>query len=172
MSRFLDVYDRRSRYQYDLYYDEDYMSSLNKVILIGNVGKEPEIKNFGEGKAMASFSMATSSSWKDKNTGENKVQTEWHRVVSFSSPLCAIIQKYVKKGTKLYIEGSIQTRDYQDNSGVQKKITQIVLTEYGGRLILLNKITEDTYEEKESSAPPPSSKTNFDPVDLDDEIPF
>ena len=101
--------------------------SINKVILVGNVGQDPEIRSTQDGREIANFSIATSESWKDKNTGERKDKTEWHRVAVFSQGLVTIIKNYVKKGTKLYIEGAIQSRKWTDNQGVEKTTTEIVL---------------------------------------------
>jgi single-strand DNA-binding protein len=94
--------------------------SINKVILIGNVGTDPEIRNTNDGREIASFSLATSESWKDKNSGEKKEKTEWHRLVVFSQGLVGIVKNYVKKGSKLYIEGQLQTRKWTDKDGADK----------------------------------------------------
>jgi single-strand DNA-binding protein len=146
------------------------MSSLNKVTLIGNVGGDPEIKTFQDGKPVATFSLATSFTWKDKNTGEKKTQTEWHRVVCFVSNICIIIQQYVRKGSKIYIEGSIKYREYEKD-GQKKNITEIVLTDFGSKLLLLNK-KDDNEEIYHSSSQNEIKKIQFDLKDLDDEIPF
>jgi single-strand DNA-binding protein len=95
--------------------------SINKVILIGNVGTDPEIRNTNDGREIASFSLATSESWKDKNSGEKKEKTEWHRLVVFSQGLVGIVKNYVKKGSKLYIEGQLQTRKWTDKDGADKE---------------------------------------------------
>ena len=112
--------------------------SLNKVTLIGNVGQDPEIKTTQDGRELANFSIATTESWKDKNTGERKDKTEWHRIVVFSSGLVNIIKNYVKKGSKLYIEGQLQTRKWTDNNGVEKYTTEIILQNYNSTLQMLD----------------------------------
>jgi single-strand DNA-binding protein len=112
--------------------------SINKVILVGNVGQEPEIRNTQDGREIASFSIATTESWKDKNSGEKKEKTEWHRIVIFSPNLVSVVKLYVKKGSKLYIEGAIQTRKWKDNAGVEKYTTEVVLQQYNSTLQILS----------------------------------
>jgi single-strand DNA-binding protein len=112
--------------------------SVNKVILVGNVGKDPEIRRTQDGRPIANLSIATSESWRDKNTGEKKEKTEWHRVVIFSEPLCKVVEQYVKKGAKLYIEGALQTRKWQDQAGVEKFSTEVVLQGFSGTLQMLD----------------------------------
>lgn len=112
--------------------------SVNKVILVGNVGKDPEIRRTQDGRPIANLSLATSESWRDKNTGEKKEKTEWHRVVIFSEPLCKVVEQYVKKGSKLYIEGALQTRKWTDQAGVEKYSTEVVLQGYSGSLTMLD----------------------------------
>lgn len=112
--------------------------SVNKVILVGNVGKDPEIRRTQDGRPIANLSLATSETWRDKNTGERKEKTEWHRVVVFSEPLCKVIEQYVKKGAKLYIEGQLQTRKWTDQSGVEKYSTEVVLQGFNGTLTMLD----------------------------------
>ena len=99
--------------------------SLNKVLLIGRLGADPEVKQMVNGKSVARLSLATSQSWKDKNTGEKKEKTEWHRVVVFNEGLVGVVEQYVKKGSKLYIEGSLQTRKWTDDSGKERFMTEI-----------------------------------------------
>ena len=101
--------------------------SLNKVIIIGNLGKDPEIRRTQDGRAIASLSVATSESWRDKTSGERKEKTEWHRVVIFNEALAKIAEQYVKKGSKVYLEGSLQTRKWTDKDGVERYSTEIVL---------------------------------------------
>lgn len=110
---------------------------LNKAILIGHVGQDPEIKTMPDGKEMAVFSLATSESWKDKQSGERKTKTEWHRVVCFSEGLISVIKSYVRKGSKLYLEGQIAQRKWDDN-GVEKSISEINIKQRG-KLVLLDK---------------------------------
>ncbi|MEQ1653835.1 MAG: single-stranded DNA-binding protein [Hyphomicrobium sp.] len=112
--------------------------SVNKVILVGNVGKDPEIRRTQDGRPIANLSLATSETWRDKATGERKEKTEWHRVVIFSEPLCKVVEQYVKKGSKLYIEGALQTRKWTDQSGAEKYSTEVVLQGFNGSLTMLD----------------------------------
>ena len=114
--------------------------SINKVILVGNVGNDPDIKTFQSGDKVANFSIATSESWKDKQSGEQKSITEWHKVAIFNTGLIEIAEKFVKKGMKVYLDGQLQTRKWQDSSGADKYSTEIVLQKYRGELMLLDKI--------------------------------
>ena len=142
--------------------------SLNKVSLIGSVGKDPEIRKTQDGKLIASFSLATSESWKDKSTGERKQNTEWHKIVIFGQ-LAEIVERYVKKGSKLYLEGSLKTRDWIDKKdGVKKYTTEIVLQGFGSTLLMLDSKKSDldkSFDKVEKA---------FDNQDdgMDDEIPF
>jgi len=112
--------------------------SVNKVILVGNLGQDPEIRSTQDGRQIANFSIATSDSWKDKNTGERREKTEWHRVVVFNEGLVRVIQNYVKKGSKVYIEGALQTRKWTDQSGTEKYTTEVVLQGFNGNLTMLD----------------------------------
>jgi single-strand DNA-binding protein len=112
--------------------------SLNKVILIGNVGKDPEIRTTQDGREIVSFSLATSESWRDKASGERREKTEWHRVVIFAPPLVNIAKNYVHKGSKLYLEGALQTRKWTDQAGAEKMSTEIVLQNYNSVIVLLD----------------------------------
>jgi len=112
--------------------------SVNKVILVGNLGKDPEIRNLPSGGKVANLSIATSESWKDKNTGERKEKTEWHRVTIFNENLVRVVEQYVKKGAKLYIEGALQTRKWQDQSGQERYSTEVVLQGFNGNLTMLD----------------------------------
>lgn len=141
-------------------------SSLNKVIIIGNVGKDPEIRSTQTGKEIASLVIATSESWKDKSTGERSEKTEWHRVVAFSEGIVNIIKNYVKKGTKVYLEGSLQTRKWTDSNNQERYTTEVVLQQFNSTLILLSGKNETTNNLSESDSPTMSID------DLDDEIPF
>jgi single-strand DNA-binding protein len=138
------------------------MTSLNKVTLIGNVGKDPEIRTTADGKEIANLIIATSESWKDKTTGEKKDKTEWHRVVVFNDGLSKVIKNYVKKGSKLYIEGTLQTRKWQGNDGKDNYTTEIVLQGFNSNLILLN------HSNNQQSNSNQLDLNN----DLDDELPF
>lgn len=112
--------------------------SLNKVILIGNVGADPEIKRTQDGRPIVNLRIATSETWRDKNSGERKEKTEWHSVVIFNEGLCKVVEAYVKKGSKLYIEGALQTRKWQDQAGSDKYSTEVVLQGFGGALVMLD----------------------------------
>src|SRR6185436_8053275 len=112
--------------------------SVNKVILVGNLGRDPEVRRMPSGEAMVSFSMATSESWRDKASGERKERTEWHRVVIFNENLAKVAEHYLRKGSKVYIEGAIQTRKYTDKDGGEKYSTEIVLQKYRGELTMLD----------------------------------
>lgn len=112
--------------------------SVNKVILIGNLGRDPEVRNTQSGDPIVHLNLATSESWKDKNSGERREKTEWHRVVIFNENLGRIAQQYLRKGSKVYIEGALQTRKWQDQSGVEKYTTEIVLQRYRGELTMLD----------------------------------
>ena len=146
--------------------------SLNKVLLIGRLGADPEIKQMVNGKNVARLSLATSQSWKDKNTGEKKEKTEWHRVVVFNEGLVNVVQKYLKKGAQVYIEGQLSTRKWKDEqSGQDKYSTEIILQGYNSTLKMLNtRVSNDlsNHSSQAISSEKPSSPLN----DLDDEIPF
>ena len=149
--------------------------SLNKVLLIGRLGNEPEIKQMVNGKSVARLSIATSNTWKDKNTGEKKEKTEWHRVVIFNEGLVKVVEQYVKKGAQVYIEGQLTTRKWKDEkAGIDRYSTEVVLQGFNSSFkILSSKNTQieniqDINNEK-SSLP---SDENIPANDLDDEIPF
>ena len=158
--------------------------SVNKVILVGNVGKDPEIRATNDGAKIASFSLATSESCKDKSTGEYKDKTEWHRVVVFNENIANIVEKYIKKGNKVYVEGALQSRKYTGSDGVEKNITEIVITRFKGEISILDNKNQnmgsssfdsdnDDFEIKKSSK---KKSKDFEDTslgdDLDDEIPF
>jgi single-strand DNA-binding protein len=142
--------------------------SLNKVTLIGSVGKDPDIRKTQDGKLIASFSLATSESWKDKSSGERKQNTEWHRIVIFGQ-LAEIVEKYVKKGSKLYLEGSLKTREWTDKKdGVKKYTTEIVLQGFSSTLLMLDSKKSDIDKSFEKVENAFDSQEN----EMDDEIPF
>ena len=149
--------------------------SLNKVLLIGRLGNDPEIKQMSNGKSVARLSVATSETWKDKNSGERKEKTEWHRVVIFNEGLVGVVQQYLKKGSQVYIEGQIQTTKYTDNNGQEKYSTQIILQGYNSTLTMLGssnssgKIEDNSINQDSSSLP---SDNNISSNELDDEVPF
>jgi|TARA_B110000971_G_scaffold135620_1_gene138654 single-strand DNA-binding protein len=150
-------------------------SSLNKVLLIGRLGADPEIKQMVNGKSVARLSVATSQSWKDKSTGERKEKTEWHRVVIFNEGLVNVVQQYLKKGANIYVEGALTTRKWKDeSSGQDKYSTEIVLQGYNSTLTMLDgKSKSDNSNlvtENKSSLPNDDIQSSTN--DLDDEIPF
>ncbi len=156
--------------------------SVNKVILVGNLGKDPEARSFANGGKVVSFSLATSESWRDKATGERKEKTEWHRVVIFSEGLCKIAEQYLKKGSKIYIEGSLQTRKYTDKDGVEKYSTEVVLQNFNSTLTMLDTrggggggadVSDDSFGSQGASpARKPAMAGAGKRGDMDDEIPF
>ncbi|MEM8799483.1 MAG: single-stranded DNA-binding protein [Pseudomonadota bacterium] len=112
--------------------------SINKVILVGNLGRDPEMRSLNDGSPVCNLSIATSESWKDKSSGERREKTEWHRVVIFNEALAKVAQNYLRKGSKVYLEGQLQTRKWQDQSGVEKYTTEVVLQRYRGELTMLD----------------------------------
>ena len=160
--------------------------SVNKVILVGNLGKDPEIRRMQDGRPIVQLSVATSDTWRDKTTGERRERTEWHRVVIFSEGLCRIAEQYLKKGSKVYVEGSLQTRKWQDQSGQEKYTTEIVLQGFNSQLTFLDRpggspATEIGPSPDESigsfGAAAPREKAPAlagagERGDMDDEIPF
>ena len=145
--------------------------SINKVILIGNLGADPEVRSFSNGNKVCNLRIATSETWKDRNTGERKEKTEWHSVAIFQEGLVRIAEQYLKKGSKVYIEGQLQTRKWQDQSGADKYSTEIVLQGFGGTLTMLDGANGGSGSTGGSS----SSGNSTSPAtsrDLDDEIPF
>ncbi len=160
--------------------------SVNKVILVGNLGRDPEVRQFQNGGKVCNLRIATSENWKDRNTGERREKTEWHSVAIFSEPLARIAEQYLRKGSKVYIEGQLETRKWQDQSGQDRYSTEVVLRPYRGELTLLDSRGEGGgnygggsgggYSDDQSSgyggggqgrpAPAPAN------TDLDDEIPF
>jgi single-strand DNA-binding protein len=113
--------------------------SINKVILVGNLGKDPEIRRTQDGRPIANLRVATSETWKDKNSGERRERTEWHSVVIFSEGLCRVVEQYLKKGSKVYIEGQLQTRKWQGQDGQDRYSTEVVLQNFNGQLVLLDR---------------------------------
>jgi single-strand DNA-binding protein len=161
--------------------------SVNKVILIGNLGADPEIRRTQDGRPIANLRLATSESWKDKTTGERREKTEWHRVVIFNENLCRIAEQYLKKGSKVFIEGALQTRKWQDQSGQDRYSTEVVLQGFRGELTLLDRAGgggaagggSDADDAGEFGSPGPTRKVAAAAAaggsrgsDMDDEIPF
>lgn len=142
--------------------------SLNKVTLIGNLGKDPDVRFMPDGSKVASFSLATSESWKDKTTGERKDRTEWHRITVFNERLAELVEKYIRKGTKLYIEGQLQTRKWTDQAGVERYTTEVVLGKFRGDIVILDskrgESAGDLDEKIEDEMPAD--------IPIDDDVPF
>jgi single-strand DNA-binding protein len=150
------------------------MSSLNKVQLIGNLGKDPEVRTFQNGSKVCNFSVATSQRWKDKQTGETRERTEWHTVAVFNEPLVRIAEQYLRKGSKVYVEGALETRKWQDQSGQDRYTTEVVLRPYGGTIVLLGERNggSDGGGYRPDPAPASAPSGSYSGPDIDDEIPF
>ena len=159
--------------------------SVNKVILIGNLGRDPEIRSTQDGTRVANLSLATSENWRDKNTGERREKTEWHRVVIFNERLVEVAEKYLRKGSKIYIEGQLQTRKWQDQSGQDKYSTEVVLNRFRGELTMLDSRRDAEAQGAGDYGDAPSGGAPMGDAgsggggpapsgggDLDDEIPF
>ncbi len=145
--------------------------SLNKVTLIGNVGKDPEIRNTSDGREIASLTLATGESWRDRATGEKKERTEWHRISIFNEALVGVVKNYVKKGSKIYLEGNLQTRKWVDNAGVEKYTTEVILQNFNSALILLDN-KGSTPSDGMTQSDSGKAGATFDHSEMDDEIPF
>ncbi|WP_313444533.1 single-stranded DNA-binding protein [Brevundimonas sp.] len=151
------------------------MGSINKVILVGNLGRDPEIRSMPNGDRIANLSIATSETWRDKSSGERKEKTEWHRVVIFNDNIVKVVENYVKKGSTVYIEGALQTRKWTDQQGVEKYSTEIVVSRFKGELTMLGGRPEggssggssDDYSQGFSTGRAPKES-----YDLNDDIPF
>ena len=151
--------------------------SVNKVILIGNLGRDPEVRHTQDGKKIVHLSLATSETWRDKNSGERRERTEWHRVVIFNDRLGDVAEQYLRKGSKVYIEGQLQTRKWTDQSGQEKYTTEVVMQRFRGELTMLDSradsaapgaaADDESAPDSAAAQTPESGQT-----DLDDEIPF
>ena len=153
--------------------------SMNRVTLVGNVGKDPESKSFQNGGKVVNFSIATAETWKDKNTGERKEKTEWHNVAVFQDGLAGVVESYVRKGSKVLVEGKMQTRKWQDQAGNDRYATEVVLQGPDARIILLDGKGQDgdqsrgsTREQAENRNAPGKSNQGGFADDLDDDVPF
>lgn len=151
--------------------------SVNKVILVGRLGSDPEVRVSQDGNKIVRLSLATSDSWKDKQTNEKKEKTEWHRIVIFANGLADIAEKYLNKGSKIYVEGQIQTRKWTDQAGVEKYTTEIVLQSYNSSLTMLDNRSDQNNEIisssfKNDSLGNKSIAKEKDDIEIDDEIPF
>lgn len=145
------------------------MASVNKVILVGSLGRDPETRHTNQGDAIVNLSLATSEAWKDKASGERKEKTEWHRVVIFNEHASKIAQQYLRKGSKVYVEGQIQTRRWTDQSGVEKYSTEVVLSRFRGELVLLDGKRDGPASDDGYSG---GTGGGRQPDELSDEIPF
>lgn len=157
--------------------------SVNKVILVGNLGRDPEVRTMQDGNPVVNLSVATSENWRDKNTGERREKTEWHRVVIFNEKLAEVVQKYLRKGSKVYLEGQLQTRKWTDQSGQEKYSTEVVLQRYRGELTMLDGRSDSAGDSAAAGGGFESAGDFGSPAaepatpvggggDLDDEIPF
>ena len=150
--------------------------SVNKVIIMGNLGKDPEIRNFPNGGKICNFSVATSETWRDRNSGEKQERTQWHNISILSEPLVNIAERFLKKGSKVYLEGQLETRKWQDNSGADRYSTEIVLRPYKGEITLIdNKVDNNLINETNTDTKinqTTETNTNLIAEDFDDEIPF
>jgi single-strand DNA-binding protein len=153
--------------------------SVNKVILVGNLGADPEVRRMQDGRPVVNLRIATSESWRDKASGERREKTEWHRVVIFNEGLVKVVKSYLKKGSKVYIEGALQTRKWVDQAGVEKYSTEVVLQGFGSTLTMLDgprggegASSGGGYDQSQSSGGNYSSGGNAPAPQLDDEIPF
>ena len=158
--------------------------SVNKVIIVGNLGNDPEVRTFPSGGKVCNFSIATSERWKDRNTGENRDRTEWHRIEITSEPLVRIAEQYLKKGSSVYIEGQLQTQKWQDQSGQDRYTTKVVMRPYSSQLTMLgnrndnvandsfnNNVENSGYDQNAANISVGNDQTDIN-NDLDDEIPF
>lgn len=145
--------------------------SINKVILVGNIGQEPQVRTMQSGQKVVSFSLATSDRWRDRQTGEQKEQTEWHRVVIFNPSLVDVAERMLQKGTKLYLEGALRTRKWQNQQGIDTFTTEVVLNPYSGQMVILSGAKSvDGSSESVSAVSTPREEVNIE--DIADDIPF
>ncbi len=146
-------------------------SSINKAIIVGNLGKDPEVRQTQEGMKIVNFSVATTESWKDKATGEKRDRTEWHRVVIFSNGLGEIAERYLNKGSKVYVEGALRTRKWQGTDGQDRYSTEIVISNFEGTFVMLDGRKSSGGAQYQASSTP-TTETPKPKDDIDDEIPF
>lgn len=146
--------------------------SVNKVILVGNLGADPDVKRTQDGRPIVNLSIATSESWRDKNTGERKEKSEWHRVVIFSEGLCKVAENYLKKGSKVYLEGALQTRKWQDQNGQDKFSTEIVLQGFNSTLTMLDGRSDNANNSGGNYGAASQGEQGGQQGNFDDDIPF
>ena len=157
------------------------MAGVNKVIIVGNLGRDPEVKTMSNGNLVANLSIATSETWKDSTTGERQERTSWHNIAIFNERLAEIAEQYLRKGSQVYIEGQLETRKWQDQAGNDRYTTEVVLKNFKGELTMLGGRSDDLpYSSNQPNETQPyqsiesdgSNQNNLGPDDLDDEIPF
>jgi single-strand DNA-binding protein len=146
--------------------------SVNKVILVGNLGKDPDIRRTQNNDAIVNLSVATSESWRDKQTGERREKTEWHRVVIFNENLAKVAENYLRKGSKVYLEGQLQTRKYTDKDGAEKYSTEVVLQRFRGELVMLDSRGDREGAPARNGSTTQETPASFERSEMDDEIPF
>ena len=149
--------------------------SINKVILFGNVGQDPQVRTMQSGQKVVSFSLATSERWRDRQTGEQKEQTEWHRVVIFNPNLVEVAERMLQKGTKLYLEGSLRTRKWQNQQGIDVYTTEVVLNQFAGQMVILagaKSLDSNVGGEYAPAAPAAPQREEMSVADIGDDIPF
>lgn len=146
--------------------------SVNKVILVGNLGKDPEVRRLSSGEPVVNLSLATSESWRDKSSGERRERTEWHRVVIFNENLAKVAEQYLRKGSKVYLEGQLQTRKYTDKDGAEKYTTEVVLQRFRGELVMLDSRGDGGGSIGGPARSGGEAPASFERDDMDDEIPF
>ena len=148
--------------------------SINKVILVWNVGQDPQIRTMQNGQKVASFSLATSDRWRDRQSGEQKEQTEWHRVVIFNSNLVEVAERMLQKGTKLYLEGSLRTRKWQNQQGIDVYTTEVVLNQFAGQMVILSgaKNLDNNSMTSDNTLQQPQTHEEISISDIGDDIPF
>lgn len=154
------------------------MSGVNRAIIVGNLGGDPEVRRTQDGRPIVSFSVATSDTWRDKATGERKENTQWHRIVIFSEPLCKVAEQYLKKGSKVYLEGKMQTRDWEHTDGSKRYVTEVVLQAFHSNLQLLDRAgggvppNDGSSDDATRYGPAPSRAAGGRNDDMNDDIPF
>lgn len=146
--------------------------SINKVILVGNVGQDPQTRTMQSGQKVVTFSLATSDRWRDRQSGEQKEQTEWHRIVIFNPNLVEVAERMLQKGTKLYLEGALRTRKWQNQQGIDTYTTEVVLNQFGGTMVILSGAKAMDSMAGGTSAPAPAQTEEISISEIGDDIPF
>ena len=148
--------------------------SINKVILVGNIGQEPQVRTMQSGQKVVTFSLATSDRWRDRQTGEQKEQTEWHRIVIFNPNLVEVAERMLQKGTKLYLEGALRTRKWQNQQGVDTFTTEVVLNQFAGQMVILAgaKVMDGSTTDNGGESAPAQPREEINIEDIADDIPF